>query len=568
MRNLIFLIILLFQIGANGQVQNWIMIPDTVSGSTISLDMHEDSVQFFPGQYSHTLAFNEYNYLGPTLILQKNQQVTLQVSNYINDTTNVHWHGLHVSPENDGGPHTMVMNGETWAPQFTVMNQAGTFWYHPHFHGKTGLHVLRGAAGFIIVRDSDEAALLLPRDYGIDDFPIVVQSIQYDSLNQSMPLGMQDSTIFVNGSRANYGYEANLNVPAQIVRLRLLNGSGERTFNFGFSDNFPFSIIASEAGLLNQPVPVNRIRISPGERYEILVDLSTMQGQQLSLMSYGSELPVGVQGGPTMEMETGPPMDSPINGMDFNVLILHVIEPTLNPITVIPAQLNDLVPFNEQEANITRSILMSAESMESMDGPFFFNGESFNMDVINYEVPLNNTEIWEITNLTMVAHPFHIHDISFYLIDRDGNPVPQYEQGLKDVVFVLPQETIRFIAKFEDFADSLNPYVYHCHILMHEDDGMMGQFVVLPEIPDNVGELRHSDEIHIFPNPTESEFFVDLGGNGLVESLVLVDVSGRVVMKVSGVSLNAIDISSLPVGSYSAIIRSGQKVYMKNIIKI
>lgn len=567
MRLFIVFTLIIFWTSAGAQVQNWIVIPDTLVGPEINLNLHQDSIQFFPGSKSYSLAFNQYNYLGPTILLNRNDDVILNVNNQINDTTNVHWHGLHVSPENDGGPHTMVMNGETWSPAFTVMNEAGTFWYHPHFHGKTGLHVLKGAAGFIIVRDDEEAILELPRKYGIDDFPIVVQSVQYDSLNQCMPLGMQDSTIFVNGSRANYGYEANLNVPAQVIRLRLLNGSGERTFNFGLSNNIPFSIIASEAGLLNQPVESTRIRISPGERYEILIDLSNLEGQIINLMSYASELPVGIQGGPTMEMETGPPMDSPINGIDFDVLHLHVGTPTNDPVLTIPSILNDLVPIPASDADITRSIVMSAESMMSMDGPFYFNGESFDMDVINYEIPINNTEIWEVTNLTMVAHPFHIHDVSFFIIDRDGNPAPLHEQGLKDVVFVYPQETVRFITKFEDFADSLTPYVYHCHILMHEDAGMMGQFVVMPDVVDLVSEERVDNVFDIYPNPFEDVIVVKAKTDNILLQLEILDASGKLVYSQFNPTSESFETAFLSPGFYTLRMRTKECVSNKKIIK-
>jgi blue copper oxidase len=121
--------------------------------------------------------------------------------------------------------------------------------------------------------------LSLPRKYGVDDFPLIIQCQQYDSNNQAMPLGMQDSTILVNGARASHGYTVNANFPAQMVRMRLLNASGERAFNFGFTANKQFKIIASDGGLLNSPVTTDRIRLSPGERAEILIDLNGMNGQ-------------------------------------------------------------------------------------------------------------------------------------------------------------------------------------------------------------------------------------------------------------------------------------------------
>jgi bilirubin oxidase len=548
--------------------QTAIPIPDTLSGNSIALTMHQDSVQFFPGQLTQTLAFNQYAYLGPTLILNNGQNVSITVNNQIGDTTNVHWHGLHVSPTNDGGPHIMIMDGMSWNPQFTVLDKASTYWYHPHFHGKTAEHAIKGAAGIIIVRDNDEAQLNLPRTYGVDDFPIVVQSAQLDSNNQFMPFGMQDSTVFVNGVRANYGYSAYLDVPAQVVRLRLLNAAGERTFNFGFTGNMPFKIIGSDGGLLNAPVNATRIRVSPGERYEILLDLTTMNGQSIYLMSYGSELPMGVQGGPTMPMPPGnPPMDSPLNGVDYNVLQLNIGSPTANPVTSIPTSLVPVTPIPASQSNITRPIEMTAIDMMAMDGPFFFNQQLFDMERIDYYIPIDNTEIWELTNSTMVAHPFHIHDVQFYVLDRDGNLPPVYERGRKDVVLVLPQETVRFITKFETFTDTVVPYPFHCHILMHEDDGMMGQFLVVPAgftgIDDN---FVLTQNVKVFPNPTTSFLQFELPENNGI-SYRITDMSGRVVQKQDNFSDNAIQVSQLNVGIYHIWFRAGDKFYSSKFQK-
>src|SRR5689334_23265849 len=206
------------------RAQTPLFIPDTISGPNYNLVMHQDSVQFFPsGNISHTYAFNSNHYLGPTLILNNGDSISITVYNLIGDTTTVHWHGLHVPSKWDGGPYTPIMNGTLWNPQLVVRDRASTYWYHPHLHEKTAEQAIKGASGLIIVRDSEEALLNLPRKYGMDEFPIIVQCQQYDSLNQAMPKGMQDSTLIVNGTRANNGFYTYLNLPAQVVRLRLLN---------------------------------------------------------------------------------------------------------------------------------------------------------------------------------------------------------------------------------------------------------------------------------------------------------------------------------------------------------
>jgi FtsP/CotA-like multicopper oxidase with cupredoxin domain len=550
------------------RAQTPLFIPDTLAGQTIDLTMHADSVPFFPGTKSRTYAYNQYSYLGPTLIFQQGQEMNITVHNQINDTTTVHWHGIHLPARWDGGPHTLIMSGETWSPQFTVLDKAATYWYHPHLHQKTALQAIKGAAGLIIVRDQQEATLNLPRKYGMDDIPVIVQSQQYDSLNQAMPLGMEDSTLLVNGARANYDHEVFVDLPAQVVRLRLLNASGERVFNFGFSANTLFKQIASDGGLLNQPVESTRVRLAPGERAEILLDLTGMENDSLFLMSYASELPMGVQGGPTMPMPPGsPPMDSPLNGVDFNILKIKIIEQTPNPVVTIPTLLGNDVPYDTSATSVKRTIRFTADSMMVMDGPFYFNDSSFNMDRIDFIIPLNQTEVWKLVNETMVGHPFHIHDVQFYLTDRNGNvPLPQ-EQGRKDVVYLPTGDSVVFVTKFEDFADSMTPYMFHCHILMHEDAGMMGQFLVVP--PEYVGmnQLKASVPLIVYPNPTSDFLEIKLPGINNSFDFVVCDLSGKIILNNHRVNTKTITVSSLPNGKYHLLIKTKTTFYHSTFIK-
>jgi blue copper oxidase len=517
-----YFLCLLYFCAASLSAQNQMFVPDTLSGANISLTMHRDSVQFLPGRITPTYGFNGYKYFGPTLILNKGQQVNFTVTNNIGDTTTVHWHGLHVAAINDGGPHSMIMDGMNWNPQFTVMNNAATYWYHPHMDKKTGLQALRGAAGVIIVRDSAEATLNLPRTYSVDDFPIVVQSHEFDSVNQINPRAMSDSILLVNGTLNPF-----VNLPAQIVRLRLLNASQERTFYFGFTTNKVFSVIGNDGGLLNAPVSTTRISVSPGERAEILVDLSGLNGQTLYLKSLGSEIPSDVRGGPPMVMMGGNTMYSPLDGVDFNILQINVVAPTSNPVTTIPSSLVNITRLLEANSNITRTISFTALDSMSMDGPFYFNNQLFDMNRIDYYIPLNHTEIWSLTDQTMVAHPFHLHGMQFLILDRDGNPPAPKEAGWKDVVLVHNMETVRFITKFTDFPDPNIPFMFHCHILMHEDDGMMGKFVIEDSTAAGVNEIL-SNLFSVSPNPINkgNELTVSTSENG---QIVFYDALGRIL---------------------------------------
>lgn len=551
-----------FSISFNVAAQHLLQIPDTLSGSSFSLDVHSDSIQLKPGNITYTYGINASKYLGPTLVLQNGDSISIQVTNHIGDTTTMHWHGLHVAPKNDGGPYSMIMDGMTWNPQFTVRNNAATYWYHPHMMAKTAAQAIKGDAGLIIVRDSAEATLNLPRHYGVDDIPLVIQSVELDSTNQFMPRGMVDSIELVNGTDSTY-----TNLPAQVIRMRLLNGSGERTFNFGFTANKSFFVIGNDNGLLPAPVATTRIRLSPGERAEILIDLGSMNGQTLHLMSYGSELPMGVQGGPTMPMPPGSPlMNSPLNGTDFNVLKINVVPHTTSPVTEIPATLIPATVLSESMATRHRNILMSADSITVMDGPFYFNNEMFSMDRIDYRIPLNSTEIWTLKDSTMVAHPFHLHDVWFYILDRNGVAPDPTEQGRKDVLLIQPNETVRFIARFDDFADTTTPYMYHCHILMHEDDGMMGQFIVGASDV-SAPEHRPQDAINIFPNPASDQLNISVGNMASIPTTITITNTLGIQMFKSTSNNNVkVNTSEWPAGLYNVVINNNEMHTAANVV--
>lgn len=506
--------------------QNPLAIPPTLTGTEINLNLQNGQIEFYNGFTTNTIGYNQA-ILGPTLILEKGSEVTINVANNLDEPTTLHWHGLHVSAKNDGGPHTVIEAGQVWSPSFTVLDNAATYWYHPHLHERTEEQVTEGAAGFIIVKDDEEAQLELPRTYGTDDFPIVIQSRAFDSNKQFVASTAADDVLLVNGT-----LDAYLEVPAQVVRLRLLNGSTERIYNLGFQNNLNFHQIATDGSLLNAPVQLTRLRLTPGERAEILVDLASLEGQSINLMSFGSELPSGNYGAANPSVM---PMGSiagysnnVLNGNDFNVLELNVDTPTSNPITSITSTLITNTPYSTSDIDATRSLLFQPKQMGPvgmLNGPFVINGSSFDMEIINFEIPLNNTEIWELTNMTAIAHPFHIHDVQFYILDINGNPPPTNMKGRKDVVLVPPMfGTVRFITMFEDFADDETPYMYHCHMLSHEDDGMMGQFIIF----DNTTSIDELDEesVSVYPNPTAD--FIRL--SGLNDSTIeLYNTSGQLL---------------------------------------
>ena len=546
--------------------QNPLFIPPTISGSSINLNLQEGTVNFYPGNATQTMGVNG-NLLGPTILLDRYQNVTMNVTNNLTDTTTIHWHGMHVAPQNDGGPHTVIPPGTTWSPSFPVLDWATTNWYHPHLHMNTNKHVQKGIAGIIIVRDDIEAALTLPRTYGVDDIPLVIQTKAFDASNQIITMETAlDTSLMINGT-----IDPVTNLPAQVVRLRILNGSSERVYNIGLSNNQQFYQIGSDGGLLTAPVPLTRMRIAPGERMEILVDLSALQGQTIELISYGSELPSAIYGASQPGMGAGQTIPNyilnPLNGANFQLLSITVVAQNANPITTIPVSLVSHSPWLETNSNNSRTLTFTPQNMgpTAIQGPFLINMMPFDMMMINQYIPFDNTEIWTLTNNTPIAHPFHIHDVQFYVLDINGVAPALNQQGRKDVILVpAGGGVVRFITKFEDFHNDTVPYMYHCHMLTHEDGGMMGQFIVQSPIV-GLNEINELNETVLYPNPVYDILTIVTEPNSRFKVL---DNFGRIIRdEIAKESNFKMNLSDLNQGIYFIQVSINEKIEMIKFLK-
>jgi blue copper oxidase len=562
-------IILLLQC-ALVQAQNPLVIPPALTGLTFNLTVQTGTQIFYGNTPTPTYGING-PWMSPTIIVNKDDSITLNVINNLPVKTTMHWHGLHVSAMNDGGPHQSINPNTTWSPSFKVRNNASTFWYHPHGAGQTDPQVSKGLAGLLIVKDAAEAALNLPRTYGIDDIPIIVQSKSFDDLQQIAIASDMDTTLFVNGTLNPY-----FNAPSQVVRFRLLNGSSLRSYNLGFSNGQTFYQIGTDGGLLDTALALTRLRLSPGERAEILVNFSGMNGQTVYLKSYASELPDGIYGAATVGMgadtihEYG---DNFLNGADFDLLRLNIGAQTGTPVTTIPTALVPYTPFDIANATNYRTIVMDTIRMLPIDvpnraeGPFGMNNQTFDMDVVNDTVHLNTTEVWTLINKTLIAHPFHIHDIQFNIIESNGLPPVPSEAGWKDVVLVMPGDTVKFITKFETFADDMTPYMYHCHLLHHEDDGMMGSFIVIDTMATGITETTIDGIFKLYPNPA-TEVLNIATTNVEPYTVVVFNSVGQQIYNVKTTGNSQIPVYQFPHGMYLLQIKSNQGVTTKKIIKL
>jgi FtsP/CotA-like multicopper oxidase with cupredoxin domain len=416
------------------------------------LDINQAKHTFFEGIETDTYAISA-SYLGPTLLLTNGDKVSLNYKNNLPVPTTMHGHGMHVPAAMDGTAHQSIEPGTTWSAQYTVNQRACTNWYHPHYMHQTAPHVYQGLAGLLIIEDEESKSLNIPNRYGIDDIPIVLQDrffsadktkIDYSPSNMQIARGYIGDVFITNGV-----IEPIFNAEAKEIRFRLLNGSNSTVYDLGFSNNKSFKQIASDNAFLEAPVNMSRIMLSPGERAEIVVDLTNDTGSSFTLHEYK-------------------------NNKTFMTINVNK---NASAITSVPNRLTTLDVIDTSLVTKTRPFVLDMAGMAA----FTINNKAMDMSVINEVVPLGDTEIWEVTNNMNMDHNFHIHATHFRVLERNGSTanVLENEKGYKDVVYLKGRETVKILIKMTDYTDDTVPYMYHCHFLEHEDNGMMGQFTVV-----------------------------------------------------------------------------------------
>ena len=570
-KQLLFLLVCIVSMKVQAQ-HNQLVIPDTMTGPVYDLNMVDTFKQIFPGQQTITSAFNG-NWWGPTLIFHQGDTVQMNVHNMLNDTSTVHWHGFHLPAVMDGGPHQVIPPGTIWRPYWKVTNPAATYWYHPHLHMMTEKQLTHGLGGFIIVRDSLESSLALPRTYGVDDIPLAITDRKFTANNQLVDSAAHyGDTLLLNGVP-----NAEYTLPAQWVRLRVLDVAQERAYNIGLSDNSTFYVIGNDGSLLDTPVGMTRLLMSVGERYEILVNLTGRQGQTLNLMAYNSSISQDVNG--SEPSSTPAPFGNRLGRRDFDILHINIGAQTSNAITALPLTLLPYTTIDTLLATQCRRKLLGDDPASGvLTAKSWIDKDYFKFNRIDDYLHVDSTEIWTIIDSSIGSHAFHIHDIEFKIVDIDGVPPPAHERGWKDVVYVRHYSKVRFITTFSTYYDTIWPFMYHCHILFHEDEGMMRQFVVVPSsfqipvITTYVQALPAAsvNAIKAYPNPASSRLIVETDDPSMQLYYVrILDNEGRTLfMLLEPQYKNDIDISLLSPGVYFVnIIDISKRTITKKFIK-
>jgi suppressor of ftsI len=430
---------------------------DGAGRKVFDLDLQSGRSELTAGSTTTTWGVNG-PHLGPTLRAARGDAVLMRVRNSLPEPTTLHWHGMHLPAAADGGPHQMIEPGETWSPSWTIDQPAASLWYHPHLMGETDDHVYRGLAGMFLVEEPAASALALPSEYGVDDIPLIVQDKRLKDGGQLdfgqgliSPIGRLGDDILVNGTHDPY-----LQASDRLIRLRLLNASTARIYNIGFADNRKFDLIGTDGGLLEAPEQIKRVQLSVGERAEIVVELEP--GEKVVVRSFQPDLGTNA-------------FEGRFAGADDSFDLLEIRARTeLDDSPELPRELVGREGPESGEASGARRFALGNRDI---------NDVKMDMARIDEVVEVGDTEVWEVDNTSGTPHSFHVHDVRFRVIEYAGGPPPPQLSGLKDTVYVPPGETVRFATAFEDYTDPSTPYMLHCHILEHEDRGMMGQFVVV-----------------------------------------------------------------------------------------
>lgn len=434
----------------------------------VSLTAQYSSVSL-AGQSAYLLNFNG-RVPGPRLEAKPGDTVRIRFTNNLSDPTNLHFHGLHVSPNgNADNVFLEISPGERVTYEFAIPKNhpAGTFWYHPHRHGLVAKQVWGGLAGLLIVRGELD---LIPEIQAAQEMFLVFKDFDLGNEGQILPpnrmeqrmQGREGSLVTVNGT-----VNPSLSIPkGGLLRLRLLNASPSRFYRLMLEDH-PLHLVATDGGALSEPVELKELLLTPGERAEVLVRGEREPGQyRLLNLPYnrGGMMDGGMMGGGMMRRSPTTNSDSsqPLATLFYNGQVNSLPIPrTLVPIEALP------------EPQTVRRIILSHGMAAGQGMAFKINGKTFSHDRIDTQVRLNTVEDWEISNSGMMMmgfdHPFHLHTNAFQIVSRNGQPEPY--RAWKDTVLIPRNEMVRIRIPFKDFAGKA---VYHCHILDHEDLGMMG----------------------------------------------------------------------------------------------
>jgi FtsP/CotA-like multicopper oxidase with cupredoxin domain len=359
---------------------------------------------------------------GPTLRIREGDRIRLRFANRLLAHTNLHFHGIPIAPQIDD-PFRHMVPGEEYLYEFSVpTGSAGTYWYHPHPHGQVAAQIGAGLAGAIVIEGADE------KDLGL--------------LEAEEHLLVLDDALRVNGAT-----RPSLSCKRSQLRLRIVNASITRAYKIALSDH-ELLLIASDGGLLEKPVAMQEVFLAPGARVEVLVQVKAGMHKLLRL-----------------------PYDNGFSGAGVETVLLNLTVPADLPAINVPKVLRTIETLDPKKAVQTRSVVFDA----NFPSQFKINGQAFDEKRTDFAAKADTLEIWDLENQHVWDHPFHLHTYPFQILERNG--VPEAYRAWYDVVNLRPREKVKIAIPLRNIVGRT---VFHCHIAIHEDYGMMAILEVKP----------------------------------------------------------------------------------------
>jgi bilirubin oxidase len=420
--------------------------PNTVE---VTLEAIPTRLRLVPGNETDVFAYNG-TIPGPTLEVREGDRVIIHFRNRLPEETTVHWHGLHIPWTADGSPFHPIAPGQEVDFVFTIhRGTAGTYWYHPHPHHRTRKQVAKGLFGAIIVRAGDDPLREIPEKLLILSDNRFLADGSVDVPEQDSPQGRID---FENGREGDVLFVNGQIMPTlalrsgEVQRWRVINASAARVYRLTLPGH-EFLHVGSDGGLFERAVATNEILIANSERVELLVRATGPPGSRTVLqdLPYNRYIP---QTRPADWEKTR------------ELLAVQYTDAPAVAERRLPTALRHVPRLDTAAVRTTRVIVLTQGMI---------NRRTVDMNRVDETTLLGATEIWQIENLVGMDHPFHLHGFRFQVLDRNGVPEPY--ASWKDTVNVPKHEVVRFIVRFDDYAGK---WMFHCHILDHEEHGMMG----------------------------------------------------------------------------------------------
>lgn len=441
-------------------------IPDVITSQEMTLTARAHRLQVSPRVNAEVWSIGD-GAMCPTIRLNTGDTARIRFENNLPESSILHWHGMLVPELADGHPRFAVGTGGHYQYSFPVINRAGTYWYHAHPHGRTGLQVYRGMAGLLLVDDGKEDMLGLPDR--TRELPVIIQdkrlgangAFAFDPQMHEQMEGYFGDTPYVNGVRIPY-----MAVSTTTYRLRLINATTSRILRLAFSNKMPFTLIGGDGGLYPEATELTQMDLGTGERVDLLVDFSKVpEGQRVLLHSVEFASPARMAAMPGHA--AGIPQGSELKLVEFEVT--KVVKPE----TWKPVPLPKVAKIDPKVAVKTRTFSFESQMMKHT-----INGKAYDMGRADETVKFGTHEIWTFVNNSPFAHPVHMHAVQFQILERIGGRARLFpwEQGWKDTVLLFPGEKVSVIAAFDRYKGR---FLMHCHNMVHEDMGMMMNFDIV-----------------------------------------------------------------------------------------